>query len=78
MQSRRQRLKQARAEDECGGPGVWLLRVCCSREEFEQFLGRISPRDISIRKGLEEQGEFRCCWLSSPSLGVLGCSALFQ
>lgn len=54
--SRTQRLKQEEAQDECGGPGVWLLWVCCGREECEQFLGRISPQDISIRKGLAEQG----------------------
>lgn len=54
--SRTQSLKQAQAQDECGGPGVWLLWVCCCREECEQFLGRISPQDISIRKRLDEQG----------------------
>lgn len=54
--SRTQSLEQAQAQDGCGGPGVWLLWVCCCREECEQFLGRISPQDISIRKGLVEQG----------------------
>lgn len=54
--SRTQSLEQAQARDGCGGPGVWLLWVCCCREECEQFLGRISPQDISIRKGLAEQG----------------------
>lgn len=54
--SRTQSLKQAQAPAECGGPGVWLLWVCCCREECEQFLGRISPQDISIRKGVAEQG----------------------
>lgn len=38
------------AKDKSVGSGVWLLWVCCCKEECEQFLGTLSSQDISVIK----------------------------